>query len=214
VVVYFWLSHSSGSALAKADAGLWLMLVHSAAIALLETWASDPTTMMMGHLSWTAIVILLSAMIVPSTPGKMLVAALVSASMGPFGVWLAHLRGVDTPSVLNTLVMYMPNYSCAAAAVVPARMFQKMGRRLKEARDLGSYELEERLGEGGMGEVWRARHRLLARPAAIRLIPPDADEWLRCRSPHHAAAIRGRGPGDGRPHVSAHDPAVRLRRHR
>jgi serine/threonine protein kinase len=87
-------------------------------------------------------------------------------------VWLAHLRGVDTPSVLNTLVMYMPNYSCAVAAVVPSRMFQKMGRRLKEARDLGSYDLEQRLGEGGMGEVWRARHRLLARPAAIKLIRP------------------------------------------
>ena len=170
--IYFWLRHSSGSALAKADAGLWLMMLNSADIALLETWASDPSTMMMGHLSWTSIIILLSAMIVPSTPGKMLIAALVSASMGPFGVWLAHLRGVDTPSVLNTLVMYMPNYSCAVAAVVPSRMFQKMGRRLKEARDLGSYDLEQRLGEGGMGEVWRARHRLLARPAAIKLIRP------------------------------------------
>jgi serine/threonine-protein kinase len=128
--------------------------------------------MMMGHLSWTSIVILLSAMIVPSTPLRMLAAALVSASMGPVGVWLAHLRGVDTPSALNTLVMYMPNYSCAVAAVVPSHMFQKMGRRLKEARDLGSYELVEPLGEGGMGEVWLARHRMLARPAAIKLVRP------------------------------------------
>jgi serine/threonine-protein kinase len=39
---------------------------------------------------------------------------------------------------------------------------------------MGSYELEERLGQGGMGEVWRARHHLLARRAAIKLIRPEA----------------------------------------
>lgn len=169
---YVWVRRSSAPGLAKVDAGLWLMLLNSALIALIETWATDPDRMMMGHLSWTSIVILLTAMIVPSTPSRMLVAALASASMSPIGIWLAHLRGVDTPSALNTLVMYMPNYSCAVAAVVPARMFQRIGRRLKEARDLGSYELVERLGEGGMGEVWLARHRLLARPAAIKLVRP------------------------------------------
>ena len=39
---------------------------------------------------------------------------------------------------------------------------------------MGSYELEVRLGQGGMGEVWRARHYLLARRAAIKLIRPEA----------------------------------------
>jgi serine/threonine protein kinase len=41
------------------------------------------------------------------------------------------------------------------------------------ARELGSYRLVAKLGSGGMGEVWRAEHRLLARSAAIKLIRPE-----------------------------------------
>ncbi len=41
------------------------------------------------------------------------------------------------------------------------------------ARELGSYRLVAKLGAGGMGEVWRAEHRLLARSAAIKLIRPE-----------------------------------------
>jgi len=44
----------------------------------------------------------------------------------------------------------------------------------QRARDLGSYRLVAKLGAGGMGEVWRAEHRLLARSAAIKLIRPEA----------------------------------------
>ena len=44
---------------------------------------------------------------------------------------------------------------------------------LDEGLPLGLYRLMEKLGEGGMGEVWRARHQLLARPCAVKLIRPD-----------------------------------------
>jgi serine/threonine-protein kinase len=41
---------------------------------------------------------------------------------------------------------------------------------LEERLSVGSYRLVAPLGAGGMGEVWRASHRLLARPAAVKLI--------------------------------------------
>jgi len=55
------------------------------------------------------------------------------------------------------------------------------------AKDLGSYRLVSKLGAGGMGEVWRAEHRLLARQAAIKLVRPEA-----LRDPNHAPKIRER----------------------
>jgi len=41
-------------------------------------------------------------------------------------------------------------------------------------REMGSYKLVARLGAGGMGEVWKAEHKMLARSAAIKLIRPEA----------------------------------------
>lgn len=43
---------------------------------------------------------------------------------------------------------------------------------LRTGQRVGHYVLEERIGAGGMGEVWKGRHELLARPVAIKSIAP------------------------------------------
>ena len=55
-------------------------------------------------------------------------------------------------------------------AYMGARIVYGLGTEVAAARAMGSYVLEEKLGHGGMGEVWKARHRFLARPAAIKVI--------------------------------------------
>jgi serine/threonine protein kinase len=67
------------------------------------------------------------------------------------------------------LLVVLLGYICALG-------FYRLRKDVRRARNFGSYQLVERLGQGGMGEVWRARHRLLARPAAIKVIRPSLIE--------------------------------------
>jgi serine/threonine-protein kinase len=158
----------------KGAVGVVFMLFNAAAIAALNTWAVPPPTELPKiHLSWITIAILVYSMVAPHTPRTMLMTGMIAALMDPLALLIAHLRGVPTPSLAATIVMVWPNFSCAAIAVLPSQVLHKLGRRLRDAQALGSYHLVELLGRGGMGEVWRAEHELLARHAAIKLVRPE-----------------------------------------
>jgi eukaryotic-like serine/threonine-protein kinase len=119
--------------------------------------------------------IVLFPLVVPSTPTLVLMTSLLAASMGPLASVLgATFGGTPIQHPLEFGAIYLTtNYLCAGVAYLVARVVHGFGMQLKQLREIGSYELLDRIGQGGMGEVWRARHLLLARPAAIKLIRAD-----------------------------------------
>ncbi len=201
----------------KTDVSLVYMLLTAAAIAALNTWVAPPP--LQGHIvgvSWIAILLLVYSMVAAVSPGKMLAAALVAASFDPIGVWLAHLRGVPVAicpgDVSDFLAQLRVRRRCPRYRRVSCG---RSVRKLRKARELGSYELVKLLGHGGMGEVWEAKHRLLARRAAVKLVRPEmlgASSEAEAKARHQA--IRARSAGHSGPELAAHHSGVRLRQHR
>jgi serine/threonine protein kinase len=93
-----------------------------------------------------------------------------AAAMDPLAMFMLRAqRHYDA----GELVLLLASPICAAfVAHQISRVVHRLNARVVKAREVGSYRLVERLGEGGMAEVWRANHRMLARPAAVKLIRP------------------------------------------
>ena len=157
------------------QAALVFEIVTGALISTLIYWDPSMSDFQTARVSWLTIVIITFPTIVPSTPLKTLLVSLVVASMDPIALAVARARGADIhPDAFAMTWHLLPNYIAVGLAVIPSHIISGLGRQVSKARELGSYQLGDLLGRGGMGEVYRARHRMLARPAAIKLIRPEA----------------------------------------
>jgi serine/threonine-protein kinase len=157
------------------DLGLIFEVCGGFGISFVEHWALFGDKPFDGFgISWVCIWIVFYPLIVPSTPGKAFLAALLTASTGILAFTLSVAFGKSIPPPAPDLIqLFLPSYVSAVVAFLAAKVIYKLGTDVKEARRMGAYELVERLGVGGMGEVWQARHRFLSRPAAIKLMRPE-----------------------------------------
>lgn len=162
--------------------GLGYLVIVSYAIALSQYWdafSGIPATMIDADLiglSHVAVWMLFYTVLVPTRPSRVLIALLVSATAVPV-TYVLMVQHNDAPSLglqAFVSVLVAPYVVVAFIAYITARIVYRLGQDVRRAQELGSYRLTERLGSGGMGEVWRATHRMLARPAAVKLIRAEA----------------------------------------
>lgn len=186
------------------DLGIVFQVLISFTIAMFETtipWQANVPVI--GH-SGVALWMLLCGLLLPNAPFKAGVAALASASMWPAAYYLnLYLYGFDPLPTNRFLIWNIGNYIVAVwMYLINARVFMMQLKQVK-AEELGSYQLDYLIGKGGMGEVWRAKHKLLARDAAIKLIRPDV---LMGSNARQESVIRRRFEREARATASLKNP--------
>jgi serine/threonine-protein kinase len=116
----------------------------------------------------SANTVIARAIVVPSTAARTL--WLSAAAMLP----MVPVTAYDSLGAAGPVI----NVACwcgvsIASATVGSQVIFGLRVEADKVRRLGQYTLEEKIGAGGMGVVYRARHAMLRRPTAIKLLPPE-----------------------------------------
>jgi serine/threonine protein kinase len=149
----------------------------AAALHSLMLWTSIPGEP--PGLAYTRALLLVSfgligrAIVVPSTARRTLLFGLVAAGLATLTshVWYLNQPLPRLPSGLHAVWTAMWSLGGGVIATLASHVTFALRREAREARRLGQYTLVEKIGEGGMGTVYRARHAMLRRPTAIKLLP-------------------------------------------
>ncbi|MEO8704678.1 MAG: serine/threonine-protein kinase [Kofleriaceae bacterium] len=135
-------------------------------------WAKELRPSAYGCLLYASFMVLLRAIVVPSTGARTaVIGVLTFLPMTIVATLLRHHQ--ELPSWAFVIADLVISTIVVLLATVGSRIIYGLRRQVSVAMQLGQYTLDEKIGEGGMGEVYRARHTLLRRPTAVKLLIPD-----------------------------------------
>ena len=170
IFVACWRRRLSAGTLRAVDVGGFLVLAAGMVCVCLasDDQQNAPATMRIAGV----FLILSRAGLLPSTARRTAVASFGTAIILALGVLLLPATVGHGP-LYYAFASFRVQAVAAVVATLTSLTIYGLRRQVEEARRLGQYVLEEVIGQGGMGRVYRARHALLRRDTAIKLLLPE-----------------------------------------
>jgi serine/threonine-protein kinase len=115
------------------------------------------------------------AIVVPSSPRRTLTLGVVAlvAPVATSHMWYAGQTATAVSPLLHDVWTAMWCFGGVVIATLASHVIFGLRREVREVAQLGQYTLLEKIGEGGMGAVYRASHAMLRRPTAVKLLSPS-----------------------------------------
>jgi serine/threonine-protein kinase len=116
--------------------------------------------------------LVLRAAVVPSKPSRTVaIGVLAWVPIVAVSVHIYRRSPLFFSSALGAaLLVTLWSAMAVGSSYAVARVIYGLRQSVQAAMELGQYTLESKIGEGGMGVVYRARHALLRRPTAVKLL--------------------------------------------
>jgi hypothetical protein len=134
-----------------------------------DLWASSYTCLI-----YAAYSVFTRALLVPSSGWRTLLvssASFLPVAIAAAGLWIRGGLEIPGPAFFVGDVLF--SGVAVTLAAIGSRIIYGLRRQVTAAQQLGQYTLDRKIGEGGMGAVYRAHHIMLRRPTAVKLLLPD-----------------------------------------
>ena len=171
----------SRSGLLSSGVLLWIFgafeVLTAFGVSLFETWAGATGVDSVRGVPLVCLIIIVFPLLVSSSLGRQLLTAVLAGLSFPLAIWAgvvwnnAPMGDFGGLLTANGTVVIAVVLACFPSSVVHDNRWRE------ELSTLGNYVLQHKLGSGGMGEVWQAEHRVLKRPAAVKLIRASKSSW-------------------------------------
>ncbi len=146
------------------------MLLVSTVFIIAGVLADDKDANSWSAFIWMSFSVFTRGLVVPSSWKRTVLASTIGIAPTLVGSAIIDVEIPTAPLLVGTVGFCL---IVVTLSTLGSHVIYGLRAQVHQAMQLGQYTILDKIGEGGMGKVYTARHTMLRRPTAIKLLRPE-----------------------------------------